>query len=493
MILPAITTHYSLLSGFIKPEEAARKCVELGYSHCLLSDDNLSGVVDFYTSMKKAGVTPIIGLRVSGGHLIAKTLAGYKQLIKSSSGEEVEGSASDLQFYGDDELGLMEVRYPDKRDAILHRILLCSKYKTSMNKAHSVNIGEDRRFFESDDYYFKKIEYTNRQTQTLLNELENYNILAKPKLPKVDCGGVSEAEFLTDLCRKGWSKKCYHLTGEKRDRYVSRVREELGIINGYGLSGYFLIVQDIINYVRNNGWLPGPGRGSVGGSLVAYLLGITEVDPIKYNLLFSRFLNSGRFSEGNISLPDIDMDVPSNCRDSVIAMLKDKYGHDKVGQMITLGRLQGRSVIKEISRSYTNLSFAELNEITENLPPEASISDELEEMDKKSVILWTLENRPEKLNKWCVKHADGTLSGEQSELFDFAIRMEGTYKSRGIHPAGVVISNEPLINDAPLTISKDGDPVVGFEMSDLDKVSLVKFDILGVNLLDKLMEICNDD
>ena len=493
MIIPAVTTHYSLLSGFIKPEEAAQKCVELGYSHCLLSDDNLSGVVDFYSSMKKAGVTPIIGLRVSGGHLIAKTLAGYKQLIKSSSGEEVGGSAADLQFYGDDELALMEVRYPEKRDAILHRILLCSKYKTSMNKINSVDIGDDRRFFGSDDYYFKKIEYTNRQNEALLGELEDYNILAKPKLPKVDCGDLSEAEFLTELCRKGWREKFSHLTGATKDVYVARVKEELGVINGFGLSGYFLIVQDIVNYVRNNGWLPGPGRGSVGGSLVAYLTGITEVDPIKYGLLFSRFLNSGRFSEGNISLPDIDMDVPSGCRDKVINMLKNKYGHDKVGQMITLGRLQGRSVIKEISRSYANLSFSELNEITDNLPPEASISDELEEMDVKSVILWTLENRPEKLDKWCVKHADGTLAGELSELFDFAIRMEGTYKSRGIHPAGVVISNEPLINDAPLTTSRDGDPVVGFEMSDLDKVGLVKFDVLGVNLLDKIMEICADD
>ena len=327
----------------------------------------------------------------------------------------------------------------------------------------------------------------------MLGELEDYNILAKPKLPKVDCGDLSEAEFLTELCRKGWREKFSHLTGATKDVYVARVKEELGVINGFGLSGYFLIVQDIVNYVRNNGWLPGPGRGSVGGSLVAYLTGITEVDPIKYGLLFSRFLNSGRFSEGNVSLPDIDMDVPSGCRDEVINMLKNKYGHDKVGQMITLGRLQGRSVIKEISRSYANLSFSELNEITDNLPPEASISDELEEMDVKSVILWTLENRPEKLDKWCVKHADGTLAGELSELFDFAIRMEGTYKSRGIHPAGVVISNEPLINDAPLTTSRDGDPVVGFEMSDLDKVGLVKFDVLGVNLLDKIMEICADD
>ena len=133
-----------------------------------------------------------------------------------------------------------------------------------------------------------------------------------------------------------------------------------------------------------------------------------------------------------------------------------------------------------------------MNEITESLPAEASISDELEEMGISSVILWTLENAPQKLNKWCVKNEDGSLNGELSELFDLAIRLEGTYKSRGVHPAGVVISNEPLANDAPIIQSKNGEQVVGFEMSDLDKVGLVKFDILGVNLLDKIMEICNE-
>ena len=495
MILPAVTTHYSLLSGFIKPEEASRKCVELGYSHCLLSDDNLSGMVDFYVSMKKVGVTPVIGLRASGGHYIAKTLKGYKELLKISSGEDAGSSSSDLQFYANDELKLMEVRYAEKKDAMLHRILLCGneKHKTTMNKIHSTELGENRRFFESDEYYFKKIDYQYKENLRLFDELESYDILSRPKLPKVECGNVSEAEFLTELCREGWRRKFSHLTGDLKDKYVARVKEELGVINGFGLSGYFLIVQDIINYVRENGWLPGPGRGSAAGSLVSYLVGITDVDPIQYNLLFSRFLNSGRFSDGNVSLPDIDMDVPSGHRDEIIGYIRNKYGHDRVGQMITLGRLQGRSVIKEISRAYSNLSFAELNEITESLPQEASISDELEEMGISSVITWVLENDSKRFSKWCVKNDDGSLSGELSELFDIAIRMEGTYKSRGVHAAGVVISNEPLINDAPIMDSKTGKRVVGLEMSDADKVGLVKFDVLGSEFLDKVMEICYDD
>jgi DNA polymerase-3 subunit alpha len=492
MIIPAITTHYSLSKGFIKPEEAAKKCKDLGYTHCLLADNSLSGVVEFFSCMKKEGIVPIIGWKVDDGHFIAKTLEGYKLLVKLFSGENIIYYDEDLEFYPDGSLELLEVCYAEKRDAILHRIVLCSGLKTTLKKAKDIDLGEFKKYFESDDYSFessRNAQVFNFSNNTkLISELKDYTIFAKPKLPKVDCKGQTEEEYITQLCREGWKKKLSYLKGEKRQEYGDRVKYELSIINGFGLAGYFLIVQDIIAYVRNNGWLPGPGRGSAGGCLVSYLLGITEIDPVKYDLLFSRFLNSGRFSKDNISLPDIDMDVPSNHRDEIIEYLKNKYGHQRVCQMITFGRLQGRSVIKEVARIYGDLSFSELNEITESLPPESSISDELEEMDIKSVIIWTLENKPEKLGKWC-RLVNGKLTGELSDLFDLAIRIEGTFKSQGVHPAGVIISNEDLLNDAPLIKNKSGNNVVGFEMHDLDKVGLTKFDVLGVNLLDKIMEI----
>lgn len=498
MIIPAITTHYSLLRGFIKPDEAAKKCKELGYTYCLLADTSLSGVVEFFSCMKKEGIVPIVGWKADGGHYIAKTLAGYKMLIRVVSGEDIIYTDKDLQFYKDGELGLMEVCYANQEDAILHRIVLCSGLKTTLKKAKDIDLGELKKYFDSDHFFFYPndgIVLQTNQVQAndkLVSELQDYTIFSKPKLPVVDCKGKTEEEYITQLCREGWQKKFMHLKGEKKQEYADRVKYELSIINGFGLAGYFLIVQDIIAYVRNNGWLPGPGRGSAGGCLVSYLLGITEIDPVKYDLLFSRFLNSGRFSKDNISLPDIDMDVPSNHRDEIIEYLKNRYGHNRVFQMITFGRLQGRSVIKEVARVYADLSFSELNEITESLPPEASISDELEEMDVKSVIIWTLENKPDKLAKWC-KLVNGKLTGELSDMFDLAIRIEGTFKSHGKHPAGVIISNDDLINDAPLIKDKDGNPIVSFEMHDLDKVGLTKFDVLGVNLLDKIMEITNNE
>jgi len=538
MIIPAITTHYSLLKGFIKPDEAARKCKELGYTHCLLADNSLSGVVEFFSCMKKEGIIPIIGWKADSGYYIVKSLSGYKTLIKLVSGENIIYEDKDLQFYKDGELAFMSVYYAEEKDAILHRISLCSGFKTTLKKAKDMDMGEYKKFFESDVYFFRQPHqniFTDKgrelANEKLVSELQDYTIFSKPKLPKVDCQGQTEEEYITQLCRDGWKKKLSHLKSDKRNEYADRVKYELSIINGFGLAGYFLIVQDIIAYVRNNGWLPGPGRGSAGGCLVSYLLGITEIDPVKYDLLFSRFLNSGRFSKDNISLPDIDMDVPSQYRDQIIDYLKDKYGYSRVFQMITFGRLQGRSVIKEVARIYADLSFSELNEITESLPQEASISDELEEMDIKSIILWALEEdrRKEikmnkdkevlrqkciaekqidpknidsfladsipdnrKLHRWCRLDDNNNLTGELSDMFDLAIRIEGTYKSQGKHPAGVIISNDDLINDAPLIKDREGNPIVGFEMHDLDKVGLTKFDVLGVNLLDKIMEITHE-
>jgi DNA polymerase-3 subunit alpha len=499
MILPVVTTHYSLLKGFIKPSEVAKKCKDLGYSHCLIADiETISGVIDFFVEMKKVDVVPIIGMKSGDGYYVVKSLSGYRSLIRVISKEDTEYSNNDLEFISQDDLATLEVFYADKEDAILHRIALCSGFKTTLKKAHTVDMGEYNKFFHSDDYYFKKSDELSfshdkiERTKKLISEIQDYSILSKPKLPKVDCGNMSEDEYLIELCRKGWRKKFMHLKGKQKEEYTDRVKYELSIINGFGLSGYFLIVYDILRYIRENGWLPGPGRGSAGGCLISYLLGITEIDPVKYDLLFSRFLNAGRFSKDNISLPDIDIDVPSKHRDQIIEYLKDKYSHPRVYQMITLGRLQGRSAIKEVARIYADLSFSELNELTESLPEEASISDELEEMEIKSVILWTLENDPKKLQKWCRIDSDKNIVGELSDLFDLAIRIEGTYKSHGKHPAGVIISNEDLINDAPLIEDVDGNKIVGFEMHDLDKVGLTKFDVLGVTLLDKIMDIVGE-
>ena len=316
-------------------------------------------------------------------------------------------------------------------------------------------------------------------------------------LPSFECpNGISQDEYLTELCRVGWKNKLIDKdvvsTKEKKEEYAERVKHELSVIFKAGLSGYFLVVQDIVNEVKRRGWIAGVGRGSSAGSLVSYLTGITGVDPIKYGLLWARFYNEGRNTKDHVSLPDIDVDVPADHRDDIIDYIKEKYGRDKVSQMITFGKLQGRAALKEVLRINEAVSFAEMNEITKYIPNEAEISDQLELMEEKSIIRWALENEAESLEPWCKINDDGDLIGPLEEMFKNAIRIEGTNKSQGKHAAGVIISKQKLSDVCPMIKDKNGQMIAGFEMNDLESQGHVKFDILGISLLSKIMEVVNE-
>jgi DNA polymerase-3 subunit alpha len=233
-------------------------------------------------------------------------------------------------------------------------------------------------------------------------------------------------------------------------------------------------------------------HNSAAGCLISYLICVTQIDPIEFDLLFARFYNAGRNTEDHISLPDIDMDVPANHRDDVIKYLKDKYGNDKVSQMITFGRLQGRSAIKEVLRVNEACSFAEMNAITKIIPNEAEISDQLAEMDDddRSIIRWALINNADELQDFCRINDDGSLDGDYSEYFEQAIKLEGTFKTQGKHAAGVVISKEPLYKVCPMVKQKgSSEKIAGLEMVDLEALGHVKFDVLGLTLLDKIMYV----
>ena len=260
----------------------------------------------------------------------------------------------------------------------------------------------------------------------------------------------SEEEYLKQLSRDGWARLLLEtgkvIEPEDKQIYLDRFIKEFDVIKSANLFGYFLIVQDIVAYVNKMGWLSGPGRGSAAGCLISYLIGITQIDPIEFDLLFERFYNSGRNTEDNISLPDIDMDVPGNKRDEIIKYLKDKYGHSNVSQMLTFGRLQGRSALKEVLRINGACGFSEMNEITKAIPNEAEISDQLQEMEEedRSIIRWALENNADDLRGYCFINDKNELDGDYAEFFDQAIKIEGTFKTQRKHAAGVVISAEEL-------------------------------------------------
>ncbi|NDD83558.1 PHP domain-containing protein [bacterium] len=530
-------THYSLLKGFSKPDELAQKCKDNGYTACGITDyKTISGAVSFYQACKKCGIKPIIGCAFDSYTLIAKNKDGWHDLIQLVSSLDDDGNIpqelSKLIFdrknliciaekkfpaLGGDSYAYSEVMpvsyYVNKDDAKLHRILLCSEMKTTLPKISKQlrknEISEDiAKYFTNDSFYLidnsevvKIIGRSKKQdidaVEEIINKCEDYNILSKPNLPVFDCpNDQSEEDYLKELCRVGWKSLLIDNNKvskqEDKEKYLERFKEEFDVIKGANLFGYFLIVRDIIHYCESQGWLCGPGRGSAAGCLISYLIGITKIDPIEFDLLFARFYNAGRNSADHISLPDIDMDVPGNKRDEVIAYLKNKYGHEHVSQMITFGRLQGRSAIKEVLRIHEACSFSEMNAITKSVPNEAEISDQLADMDDddRSIIRWALINRPNDLRDFCYINDDGKLEGNYAEYFEQAIRIEGTFKTQGKHAAGVVISAKKLNTVCPMVKQRGSiEKIAGLEMSDLESLGHVKFDILGITLLDKLMYI----
>jgi DNA polymerase-3 subunit alpha len=318
---------------------------------------------------------------------------------------------------------------------------------------------------------------------------EKYNILDQPQLPPFQCpDNLSEAEYLKKLTND--RIKQLNLNQD----YIDRLNYELSVLTEANLAGYFLIIKDIVDHIRKNDWLPGPGRGSAAGALVSYLLNITTIDPIKYDLIFERFYNAGRNSKDRISMPDIDVDVPIEKRENVIEYIKSVYGHTKVSQMITFNTLKGRGALKEVLRVYDTISFDEMNKITENIPDEAKIADELQEMKEEygeaSIIRWALENDADKLREWCYIDDNNELQGPLSKRFEQAIRLEGVKCHQSKHAAGIAVSSKDLSNICPMIYdSKTEQHIAGMEMADLESIGVIKFDILGVALLDKIMQI----
>ena len=236
-------------------------------------------------------------------------------------------------------------------------------------------------------------------------------------------------------------------------------------------------------------------HNSAAGCLVSYLIGITSIDPIKYNLIFDRFYNAGRNTKDRVSMPDIDVDVPINKRENIITYIKQKYGFDKVSQMITFNTMKGRGALKDVLRVYGNISFDEMNKITKYIPDEAKIADELQEMKEEygeaSIIQWALENNADNLKDWCYLDKDTQeLKGPLAKRFEQAIRLEGTKSNQSKHAAGVVIAEKQLETICPMVYdSKNEQLIAGMEMQDLESIGIIKFDILGIAMLDKIMTI----
>ncbi|MEW8997628.1 MAG: DNA polymerase III subunit alpha [Thermoanaerobacter sp.] len=351
-----------------------------------------------------------------------------------------------------------DVHYLEKKDAKAHEVLLCIQTGKTIDD-------EDRMSFPTDEFYLKSPEEMENLFSCCKEAIENTEKIAdmcnvefefnKTKLPKYDLPeGVDSYEYLRNLCYEGLYKRYKNPSKE----VIERLDYELSVIKQMGYVDYFLIVWDFIKFAKDNRIMTGPGRGSAAGSLVAYTLGITNIDPIKYNLLFERFLNPER-----VSMPDIDSDFCYERRQEVIDYVVKKYGKDNVAQIITFGTMAARAVIRDVGRAL-NYPYAEVDVIAKMIPFELGMT-----IDKALSLNPELKARYENEEK--VK-----------QLIDISRSLEGLPRHASTHAAGVVISKEPLVNYVPLQKNEDS-IVTQFPMTTLEELGLLKMDFLGLRTL----------
>ena len=405
-----------------------------------------------------------------------------------------------------------DAHYARREDAIDQRVLLCTSLKKTLGQikmdikqGNSVGL---QCFFESDNFHIPSFEemqgwHTEEEienTNKIADMCDDYSILSAPNPPTFKCpGGMTPDDFLRHLCRQGWKKKMAHIDDEEELKvYGERVNHELEVFLSCGLSSYFLIVRDIIKFCHENGYITGPGRGSAAGCMVSYLIDITQIDPIPADLLFERFYNAGRNSPGKISWPDIDIDVPKEARPKVIEYIRDKYGEENVAQIVTYTTLKGRSALKRVMHAVGGISFTEQNAMTKYILDEAKIADELQEMKEElgtsSIIRWCIENNPNRFKDWVQIDENGEFIGDRAEIFKQAIRLEGTKIIQSKHAAGVVVSPYKISQTCPMVRSTDANDkgyIAGFEGPSCEEVGLLKIDVLGITMLDKVMSVAD--
>ena len=352
-----------------------------------------------------------------------------------------------------------DVHYTLAEDAQPHDVLLCLQTGKKLSD-------ENRMRYDGGQYYVKSPEEMERLFPYATEALENTHKIAErchveiefgvTKLPKFDVPeGYTSWEYLNELCFKGLEERYQPVTEELKER----LNYELSTIKNMGYVDYFLIVWDFIRYARDHDIMVGPGRGSAAGSLVAYTLGVTQLDPIRYDLLFERFLNPER-----VSMPDIDVDFCFERRQEVIDYVRRKYGDDCVVQIVTFGTLAARGVIRDVGR-VMDLPYAQVDTIAKMIPQELNITiDKALKMNPE--LKKTYEDQP-----------------EIHDLIDTARRLEGLPRHTSMHAAGVVISQKDVSEYVPLSRASDGSIVTQFTMTTLEELGLLKMDFLGLRTL----------
>ena len=380
-------------------------------------------------------------------HGLAEEKKVISQLIRLSSETGIELVATN------------DAHYTYEEDAASHDILLCIQTGKSVYDT-------DRMKYEGGQYYVKSEEEMRTLFAYAPEAIDNTQKIADrchveiefgvTKLPKFEVpDGFDSWTYLNHLCYKGLKERYK----EDSDKLKERLDYELGVIKKMGYVDYFLIVWDFIHYAKQHDIMVGPGRGSAAGSIVAYTMGITNVDPIQYNLLFERFLNPER-----VSMPDIDIDFCYENRSKVIKYVVDKYGKEQVTQIVTFGTLLAKGVIRAVGKAL-DLPYAQCDEIAKSIPNELGIT-----------IADALIKNPMLKKKY---DTDSTIRN----LIDTSMKLEGLPRHTSMHAAGVVISQKAMDEYVPLSLGADGTVVTQFTMTTIEELGLLKMDFLGLRTL----------
>ncbi len=367
--------------------------------------------------------------------------------------------ASLAKEYG---LGLVatnDFHYTKKEDARSQEIKLCISTGKTLDDPYHFH-------FANDEFYCKSGDEMRAILGNFPGAIENTRVIAdrcnveltfgEHKLPSFDVPeGETAASYLRKLCEKALPERYAVVTDKER----SRMDYELGVIDKMGFSDYFLIVMDFIHYAKSHGIPIGPGRGSAAGSIVSYLLHITEVDPLRFDLLFERFLNPAR-----VSMPDIDTDLCYRRRGEVIEYLARKYGSDQVAQIITFGTLAARAVIRDVGR-VTNMPLREVDRIAKMVPVGPGVT-----------LKKTMEGSREFRDLY---DSDTTVHC----LIDHCLDLEGISRNSGTHAAGVVICSKPVEEYVPIQLTQDGFIQTQYEKDQVEQLGLLKMDLLGLRNL----------
>ena len=495
-----VTTDYSLLHSLVKIKDLIEVLKQLDIKSCAICDTNLYGSLDFYYSLKKNNIRPIIGLEVSISdkpvYLYAKNYNGYKHLLKINTLKQkkdldfksilndnikiiIPYISKDL-YENKDNIFLGYSKDTEKyelleisKNIVFVNDVLCLKDKDTKYIGYLELIKDGKTIKEldkkiSNNYLINPNDLNKEDILSTMEFISNINIEIPENnkyIPKYYKCPKDSTKYLANLAVMGLKKR---LNNEIPIEYKNRLKYELDVINKMGFVDYFLIVYDYVLYAKKNNILVGPGRGSAAGSLVSYCLGITEIDPLKYNLLFERFLNPDR-----ITMPDIDIDFDYSKRNIVIDYVKKTYGNDKVAPIITFGTLASKQVLRDLGKVLEYDSKL-IDKFVNVIDAKLSLKDNY----NRDVVKKFISNYP-----------------NLKELYKICFIFEGLKRHISTHAAGIVISSISLDDIIPVYVENDNDIMCGITMEYLESIGLLKMDFLALRnltIINNVLELIKD-